>query len=1008
MKKIVSWLMCILLCAPALSAGTAQAAVHGAGDVIHGFALKEIGEIEFAGATTYLYEHVRSGAQLFYIQNGDIDRAFNIVFKTPALDDTGAPHVFEHAVISGSKKYPAQNLVFSLMNQTYNTFVNAMTGQTYTMYPVASLSEDQLLKLMDVYMDGLFYPMLLTEPRLVKREAWRYELQDKDAPITLNGTVYSEMKGALTLSRAAFTNLVKTLYPGSIMGNEPGGRPDAIARLTNERLEAFHEAYYHPANAMIFLYGDLEIERFLKALDEDYLSKCEKKTVEVERGIVPAVDQPVSAGFEFPVELTTPTENGSVIEYGFAVDGMEDGDLIAFGVLTGMLTHESSPLMKRVREELPGRNARAAIAAHLSTPLVHFVLEGANPEDAEVFQKLVDEELRRVSREGFDEEISKTVIANARFSLLMLPETQSLGVNMSASLGSRWSLDGKLTYFNDYASAIKGMEARAAAGDLAELVKDSLSGNERRALVVTSPAPGGAEAEAAELAGSLAEYKESLTAQEIQALVEETRAMAEWSAEEPPAEMVKNLQAVTVDGLPEEVRTYAITDETVDGVRRLSAACEVGEIGLTTLGFPSAFVKTDDIPYFALYADLIGTLPTKHLTREQVTQKIGQRLNGFGVSPSVIDADGKEPQYLLTAAWASLMDGYEADVQLASEVLFESDMTNVREILSFVKRARTGMRQSINMNPMAYQQQRLIAVDDPTMAYWLRASGIDYHRFLFDVEKALETDPEVVTGKLEKIQAQLQNRQGAVGMFVGNEEGIKASRAVLDSYFAVFPAVEPAVADYSDIPLPAEREAIQVDSKVQFNALAASLERLGVEPDGRYRPLASMASDMYLIPVLRHKMGVYTPTLSVDEDEIMLITYRDPNVSATYDVYQGIGDFLRSLSLAQEEVDPFILSSYSGFAMPQGQLIGASAALSEYLEGKTSEDKLEYMRQIKSLKAEDIAALSEVFDRLCERGVISTFGGGAAIEENKDLFDAWLKPFQAESAEEAAAEEEAA
>lgn len=170
-----------------------KSALPAVGDVLSGFAAIEIIPMDVLGATGVLFEHRKSGATLLYLACDDPNRSFSISFRTPALDNKGKPHVFEHITVSGSQKYPDANMYFPFSYQTYNTYVNALTFHGMTSYPLASLSEDQLLPMMDYYLSGVFEPLLYTEPRLVQREAWRYELAGADDELSVAGTVYSEM-----------------------------------------------------------------------------------------------------------------------------------------------------------------------------------------------------------------------------------------------------------------------------------------------------------------------------------------------------------------------------------------------------------------------------------------------------------------------------------------------------------------------------------------------------------------------------------------------------------------------------------------------------------------------------------------------------------------------------------------------------------------------------------------------------------------------------------------------
>ena len=252
------------------------------GTEINGFVVTDVTYWEQYATDVVKLEHQKSGSVLYWLANDNIDRSYRMSFRTPINDNTGMPHVFEHATLGGNEKYPGANTFFELMNKTSYTFLNAQTGQFYTMYPMASTSEEQLLKYVDYYMNGLKDPLAIENKYAMMREAYRYELDDPEGEISLQGVVYSEMLGALTQSRWANINYNRMIWPGSYVTTVSGGDPLYIPDLTIEALREFHETYYHPSNATMYLTGDLDLPRFLDLLDSEYLSKFDKKEIVIE------------------------------------------------------------------------------------------------------------------------------------------------------------------------------------------------------------------------------------------------------------------------------------------------------------------------------------------------------------------------------------------------------------------------------------------------------------------------------------------------------------------------------------------------------------------------------------------------------------------------------------------------------------------------------------------------------------------------------------------------------
>ena len=241
------------------------------GDLVHGFRVSRMSHIEEVNADAYLMEHVKSGARLLYLDSDDDNKVFYICFRTTPDNSKGTPHIMEHSTLCGSRKYPLKEPFVELAKGSLNTFLNAITWPDKTMYPIASRNMVDFHNLMDVYLDAVFYPNCLKDPQILMQEGWHYELENKEAPLTYNGVVYNEMKGALSSPEAIMEDrATERLFPDNTYGVESGGDPEVIPMLSFREFTEFHRRFYHPSNSYIYLYGDMDIEKTLAYIDEEY------------------------------------------------------------------------------------------------------------------------------------------------------------------------------------------------------------------------------------------------------------------------------------------------------------------------------------------------------------------------------------------------------------------------------------------------------------------------------------------------------------------------------------------------------------------------------------------------------------------------------------------------------------------------------------------------------------------------------------------------------------------
>ncbi len=963
------------------------------GEKVNGFTTVERGKVNILGADTAFFKHDKSGANLLYIQTEDKNRSFNITFRTPAINETGMPHVFEHISISGSQEYPSQNIFFPVINQTYTTFVNAFTMPTHTSYPLASMSEQQLLVLSDFYMGGVFNPLLLTEERLYKREAWRYELEDKDSPITITGTVYNEMKGNHNISNAAYFNTLKTLFPNSIMSNNSGGDPDFIPNMTYDDLIKFHDKYYHPSNALIVLYGDLDYKSFLKHYDEKFFSKYDIKEVDIETGIIKPLTQPQDKTYLFEVEKGSTAEKSSIIDYAFALNGITTEEYTALDLATAVLNMESSQLKKNMEKLFPGAQTFAAVVNQHNTPFLLFRAQGLNENDKPAFKKVVDDALSDVLKNGFDKELTDAILSTVELNNLLVTENINLGVEISSSIAAEWAIKNDINAMNAEMDAIKKIGGKVDGGYLEKIVKKYLIDNKHSALLATVPSPGLAEQKNAELEKKLADKKAAMTDEQIQALVKETAELKAWSEVEAPAELLEKLKVVTAENLPEEVKEYSVNRNDKNKVTYMSAEASVGNIGRTDILFDSSAIKPEDVQYYSLYTSLLGSLDTKNYSKDELTTETLRYLNGFSTSASIMYDKENQFHPKFRTSFMGLMDDYDKSLDLTFEVLFNTDFTDTEKISKFVSQQMNNLKQDINMNSYNYLMLRACGQENEAIKYNSNISGLEFYEFLKQVEKQLESDPQKVTEKLNSISKQLKNSTNLLVLYAGNKDGIKKFNNSIDSFVNKLDKNEIKRADYSILPTSSGREAIVIDSAVQYNILYSSLEGLGYKYSGKLAPITKYIYDAYLTPKIRHGIGAYDNIISFASNGLIMLSYRDPSIVETNKVYDELDEFMLNTKVTDKELESYIISSYGDYTRSLGELSGAVSFIYNAYNGYTVEDTKQLLREIKSLTSKDLKEFAAVLKEYTENGIRATIGSASMIEKNKELFDNILMPF---------------
>ena len=967
------------------------------GDTVCGFVVKERREFPMIGAELVLFEHEKTGAGFLYVANNDINRAFDLTFFTRAIDNSGLPHVFEHATLNGSDKYPSDDLFFNLIYQTYNTFLNAMTGQLYTTYPMASLSEAQLLKYADFYTDSCLHPRILEQESIFREEAWRYRMDGPDAPLTIEGTVYSEMQTSYSLYTAAERNWMRASFPGATVGNVSGGDPAYIPDMTWEGLKAYHERYYHPSNCMAYLYGQFEdYTAFLRLLDEAF-SGYEKREFSFEEEYTP-ISGPVEESFAFPAEASFDPNGGSMIYYSYICPGLNQDreQELVLNTLTDLLASDSSVLMQRLRQELPYGYFGAYIDRSGPEDAISFYAMYVNREDAPVFRSIVEEALADVAENGFSQDLVDGLMASLSLDLKLGRENTSLGISLITSeLVPSIAETGNPFDYLDYVDALQKMDDWNRAGLYREAVSTRLLGSGKTVLAVTYPEPGLREEMDEAEARRLAEVKASMTDEELQAIMESAPAEKQ---EEDTARYLSELQAVTVSSLPEEIRRYEISDVTgEDGIRRITAAAGVEGIGQTMLMFDASGIRQEDLHWYALYTSLLGQLDTSAHSQQELSSLISRYLYCWNLRYSMPDTYGtKEYHPYLRTGFIALAEELEAGYDLLYEILFETQFTDAQALAGLIDREQSSMKSSVNLGAYSMMLYRQLGADSPVFAYYSHMTGLDYYNFLTETKQLMEEDPEAVMAKLQEIQQTFHNRTNAVTVFAGDPAVFSADEELARSFLAKLDAKPVEAVTYA-FETPARSEALVVDSTVQYNGLVGDFETLGLDHYTKdLDAVAALVLDSYLVPKLREAYGVYTPMHDyIENGGAYLLTYSDPNIAETFAVYAELPELLASASADQETLDGYILSAYSGLARPEGELSGAISAVIGRICGEPEDLKIRHMEELKTLTPESLAAYTEAYANLSENGRLFTAGSAEAISANAELYDVIIDPFHA-------------
>ncbi len=969
-------------------------ALPGVGDVLEGFEVREIREMEYLGGPLLLMEHQKTGAAAAWIANGDPQLGFCISFFTPPSDDTGAEHILEHSVIAGSEKYPWQDVLFYAIYNCFYNELNALSADQSTSFPILTMSEKQMLPLMDLYVDCCLHPFCMRDESTFRREGWRYEMTSPEGPLTINGTVYNEMKAALDQIDYARHIALKAAFPGSEAGFISVGDPQFIPELSWEKMQAFYRKYYHPSNSVTLFHGDFQDFPACLRLLDGYFSEYDRQERPVVNQNYTPLTEPVTLEVPWPMEAGSDAEHQSVIVYDIPCPGLrETGEIaVILDSLARMLEDESSPLYRKIGEAFPGSSLAVMALDHTPEPTLEFTLMNADPEDGERFRSVVNEGLKEMADQGTDLSLARTIRLHLKASAVLNAGGSSLLDHLVDMSVCYFSMEN-LCYFEDLYQFADRLEELASAGYFDRMIRENLTDPDLYCLLICAAAPGEKERREEELALHLEDIRQGMTEEERQAVVEATLSPVE---EQEIPESIAALTPLTVAELPEHGFTWPTTDETgADGLRRITAEVNSGSLYKTGILLSVHMLPLEDLHYLDLMCRLMGELGTEQYDQEELIRRVGECMYypTFRTQFNPNEDSPDQVEDYLFLSWIGEEETMAEAWRLAEDMLLHMDFSDTRTISAVTMNAKNRIRELIRTDGSLILANRQAGQDIPWCGIGDYANYLPLYAFLTETEKKLEENPGEVIAELERVRDSVCCRRGAVSLFAGRKETAAENEALTDAFLSAL-REEPGEKQLLTAPPTAFREGLAQDQEGQTNSITITLGGANPAYDGRFDVLSLIVTDRILMPLLRYRGGAYQALMATRWYSVLnIFTAADPNVKSTFEVMESLPQMIADLDITQEEIDSYIISNASEPFRVYGSVEGAYQSLIYRMMGFTPETEEEALREAKTFTPECLPEMAEMLSRMLENARRGTIGPLKVLQENRDLYDEILVPF---------------
>ena len=929
------------------------------------------------------------------MENKDENKVFSIGFRTPPEDSTGVPHILEHSVLCGSKNFPVKDPFVELVKGSLNTFLNAMTYPDKTVYPVASCNDKDFQNLMHVYMDAVFYPNIYQHDEIFRQEGWSYNLESEDDELTYNGVVYNEMKGAFSSPEGVLDRVVlNTLFPNTAYANESGGDPDVIPELTYEQFLDFHRKYYHPSNSYIYLYGDMDMEEKLGWLDEMYLSQYDTLQIASEIRMQAPFEAVKEVEMNYSISSNESEEDNTYLSYNKVIGTSLDKELYqAFQVLDyALLSAPGAPLKKVLVDAGIGKDIMGSYDNGILQPIFSVVAKNANPEQKESFVSIIEETLADIVKNGMDKKALEAGINYHEFRYREAdfgnyPKGLMYGLQMFDS----WLYNEEQPFLHVEATEVFAfLKAQVENGYFEQLIQKYLLDNTHGAIVVVKPEKGRTARLDKELEEKLQCYKESLNKEEVKALVAATHQLVEYQEEEDVLEDQEKIPVLKREDISRDIAPIQNEVLDFDGTPVIFHEIETNGIGYIDLLFDLSGISEEMLPYAGILQSVLGIIDTENYEYGELFNEINVHTGGIGTSlelyPNVTKVREKEFKATFEIKAKALYAKLPVAFAMMQEILTKSrldDEKRLKEILAMAK-SRLQMRfQSAGHTTAAL---RALSYLSPLSKFKDLTTGIAYYEVIKRLEENFEKEKDALISNLQKLTKALFRADNMMVSYTASREGLEGLqeqvREVKKHLFAEEVKEEKCI-----ILCEKRNEGFQTSSKVQFVARVGNFIDDGKEYTGALQILKVILSYDYLWQNVRVKGGAYGCMSNFSRlGEGYFMSYRDPNLEKTNEVYEGVVDYLKNFSVSERDMTKYIIGTISNIDQPMTPPTKGDRSMNLYMNQVSEEMIRKERAEILDATEEDIRNLADIVEAVLKNNYFCVIGNEEKIEEQKELF----------------------
>ncbi|MCC5427068.1 insulinase family protein, partial [Clostridium botulinum] len=552
-----------------------------------------------------------------------------------------------------------------------------------------------------------------------------------------------------------------------------------------------------------------------------------------------------------------------------------------------------------------------------------------------------------------------------------------------------WLYDEEPTMHLKYEDVLQKVKSALNSNYFEDLIQRYILDNNHYSVLLVKPEKGLEESRIENIRKKLKDYKESLTEEELELLIQQTKKLKERQNQKDSMENLSKIPLLSIEDINKQAERLPLEEKNILGIKTLYHNVFTNKISYLNLYFNTRAVEKEKIPYIGLLSAVLGKVSTENYNYQDLSNEVNISTGGIRYNAEIFSQKESYEDYtpMFTIKSKCLTSNVKELMKLLSEILTNSKFDEKNRLREIIQELKSRLEMIMFDKGHTVAVKRLFSYFSSYGKYDELLSGVEFYKFIVDIEKNFEDRFEDVSKNLQSVFNKIFNSTNLLVSVTGEEEEFSE---VNKEFKILYDSLKEEKLQYNNYKFNFDNinEAFSTSSKVQYVAKGYNYLKLGYKYSGSMQVLRTIVNYDYLWNKIRVQGGAYGASASfIKNGNMFFASYRDPNLIKTIEAYDEAFKYVSQFNPEDREMTKYIIGTISDLDTPLTPSAKGVRATENYLRKISYEDRQREREDILSTNKETIKAFSDVINDIMKENYICVIGNEDKIKENKDRFN---------------------